>query len=160
MLLWRSWRSMASSFEMRMEQMLPVILQQLKDGGTVRFHPSGISMQPMLYQGRDEVVLAPLPEQVKKYDVILFRRDNGQFVLHRVVKAGESYTFCGDNQVKLEPGVRREQMIARVSAFYRRGRRIACSSFGYGLYCRLWVGIRPLRHVWRTFLWRIRRKNP
>ena len=144
---------------MRLEQMLPVILQQLEAGGTVRFSPHGISMQPLIYQGRDQVVLCPLPETVRKYDLILYRREGGQFVLHRVVRAGETYTFCGDNQVKLEPGIRREQMLAAVSAVYRKGKRVECGSFLYRLYSRFWVGIRPLRHVWRDLLWRIRKNR-
>lgn len=82
-------------------------------------------MLPMLRQGVDSVVLFPLPEKLKKYDLPLYQRDNGQYVLHRVVKSGASYTCIGDNQFDYETGLRHVQMIALVTAFYRGGQTLA-----------------------------------
>lgn len=42
-------------------------------------------MHPFVEQGRDKITLAPIQDQVRKYDVILYKRKNGAFVLHRVV---------------------------------------------------------------------------
>ncbi len=115
-------------------------------------------MLPMLRQGVDTVVLSPVPEQLRKYDIPFYRRDNGQFVLHRIVAVGESYTCIGDNQFELEPGVRKEQVIAVVSAFSRGGREIPVTSLGYRCYCRFWHYSRPIRHLWRRALGWLRRK--
>ena len=115
-------------------------------------------MLPMLRQGVDTVVLSPVPEQLRKYDIPFYRRDNGQFVLHRIVAVGENYTCIGDNQFELEPGVRKEQVIAVVSAFSRGGREIPVTSLGYRCYCRFWHYSRPIRHLWRRALGRLRRK--
>lgn len=108
-------------------------------------------MLPMLRQGIDSVVLSPLPEILKKYDLPLYRRDDGKYILHRIVKVGESYTCVGDNQFDLERGVRRDQMIAIVSGFYRGERYHSVSEPGYLIYCRLRHYSRPLRRVWRRF---------
>ena len=48
------------------EELLPLILEQLAAGQTVKFAPYGVSMLPMLRQGVDTVVLAPMPGRPKK----------------------------------------------------------------------------------------------
>ena len=106
-------------------------------------------MLPMLRQGIDDVVLSPLPEKLKKYDLPLYQRDDGHFVLHRIVRVGETYTCIGDNQFELEHGLRHDQMIAVVTAFYRAGEYHGVSELGYQIYCRLWHYSRSLRHFWR-----------
>lgn len=135
--------------EYQLEQLMPLILTQLASGGTVRFKPHGTSMLPMLRERIDSVVLAPLPEKLKKYDLPLYRRKNGQYVLHRVVRAGETYTCIGDNQFVYEHGLEHGQMIAVVTAFYRRDKRHNVNSLSHRLYCRFWHWSRPVRHFWR-----------
>ena len=130
---------------MRLEQLMPLIQERLAAGKSVRFGPRGISMLPMLRQGRDKVVLSPVTGPLKKYDLPLYRRDNGQFVLHRIVKVGDSYTCIGDNQYVLECGVRQDQIIAVVTAFTRDDREIPVTDFGYRAYCRLWHWLRPVK---------------
>ena len=135
----------------RLEQLLPLMLERLAAGESVQFTPQGTSMRPTIYGGRDQVVLSPLPEQLKKYDIPLYRRDNGQFVLHRIVKVEESYTCIGDNQFELETGVRQDQMIALATGFYRKGKYYRTDSLGYCLYCRLWHWTRPVRRLTRGY---------
>ena len=114
-------------------------------------------MLPMLRQGIDKVVLSPLPQRLKKYDLPLYQRDNGQFVLHRIVEVGETYTCLGDNQFQKEPGLRQEQMIALVTAFTRKDREIPVTAWHYRLYCRVWYHSRHLRHIFRWAKNRLRR---
>ncbi len=134
--------------ESSLEQMMPLILEQLDTGGTVRFTPHGTSMQPMLINGRDQVELSRVTGRLKKYDLPLYRRDNGQFVLHRIVRVGEHYTCIGDNQYILEYPVRQEQLLAVVTGFVRDGKYYAVRQFSYKLYCRLWHWSRPVRHLY------------
>ena len=133
----------------RLEDLMPLIREQLAAGKTVRFSPRGTSMLPMLRQGKDQVVLSPLPEKLKKYDLPLYQRKNGQFVLHRIVGVGDTYTCLGDNQFDVEPGLGHEQMIALVTAFTRDGREIPVTAWHYRLYCRLWYHSRPIRRFYR-----------
>lgn len=147
--------------EVRLEQLLPLILETLEKDKTVSFSPRGISMLPMLHQGRDTVTLVPIHRELKKYDLPLYRRDDGAFVLHRIVATGETFTCIGDNQYELEHGVRRDQMIAVVTSFTRNGKQVEVTDLRYQLYCRLWHWFRParrflsrvkgfLRRKWRT----------
>lgn len=128
---------------------MPLIQEQLDRGQTVRFSPRGTSMLPMLRQGLDTVTLSPAPERLRKFDLPLYRRENGQYVLHRVIRAGSAYTCMGDNQFAPEPGVGHDQVIALVTAFSRDGREYSVHSPAYWLYCRLWHFSRPVRRLWR-----------
>ena len=142
---------------MRLEQLMPLIREYLAAGKTVKFSPRGISMLPMLRQGIDDVVLSPIPEKLKKYDLPLYQRDDGHFVLHRIVRVGETYTCIGDNQFELEHGLRHDQMIALVTAFYRNGKYHSVNELTYRIYCRFWHYSRGLRHFWRRGIGWLRR---
>lgn len=141
-----------------MEALVPLFQERLEAGQQVRFSPMGTSMLPMLREGRDSVVLSPAPARLRKYDLPLYRRDSGAYVLHRVAAVGEDYTCIGDNQFVYEPGVRQEQIIAVVTGFRRNGRDHTVTEPGYRLYCRIWHYSRPLRHFWRRGLGWLKRK--
>lgn len=132
---------------LRLEQLMPLIREQLAAGKSVRFAPRGISMLPMLRQGKDKVILSPVTGRLKKYDLPLYQRDSGQYVLHRIVGVGETYTCIGDNQYALEHGIRQDQIIAVVTAFTREDREIPVTDLGYRIYCRLWHWLRPVKRI-------------
>lgn len=132
-----------------MEAMMPIFRERLAEGQSIRFSPQGTSMLPMLREGIDNVVISPLPEMLQKYDIVLYQRDNGQYVLHRIVETGETYTCIGDNQFVKETGLRADQMIALVTGFDRNGREHKTSEYSYQLYCRVWNHSRHIRHFWR-----------
>ena len=141
----------------RFEDLMPLIRERIAAGESVRFFPKGTSMLPMLRQGMDEVVLSPLPEQLNKYDLPFYQRRSGQYVLHRIVAVGETYTCIGDNQFELEPGLAHDQMIGVVTAFTRGGKEHSVHELSYRVYCRLWHYSRPLRCFWRKVCWKLRR---
>ena len=141
-----------------LDTLMPLIQESLNNGQSVRFSPRGVSMLPMLRQGIDSVVLSPAPEILKKYDLPLYRRDDGKYILHRIVGAGTTYTCVGDNQFQLESGVRRDQILALVTGFYRGGTLHSVNEPAYRLYCRFWHYSRPARHFWRRGIGFLRRK--
>lgn len=136
---------------------MPLMQDALAAGRNVIFSPMGLSMLPMLRQGIDTVTLSPLPERVKKYDLILYQRDNGKYVLHRIIDVGDTFTCMGDNQTIPEPNLRKDQMIAVVTAFTRGRRTIPTTYLGYQIYCRVWVGIIPVRKLFRQVKNRLKR---
>ena len=138
-----------SERDVRLEDMLPVMLEALERGQSVRFFPRGTSMRPMLRQGVDSVTLSPVQGPLKKYDIPFYRRADGHCVLHRIVAVGETYTCIGDNQFELETGLRQDQMIAVVTAFTRGDKLHSTEEFSYKVYCRIWHLSRGLRHFWR-----------
>ena len=122
----------------KLEDMYPVIAQVLEENGEVSFKTHGISMHPMLANGRDTVTLKKVSGRLKKYDLPFYRRDNGQFVLHRIVGINsDGYITRGDNQYVNEYGVRDDQIIGVVVSFVRKGKEHKVTDFSYKLYCVL-----------------------
>ena len=137
------------NISVNLEQIYPLIQEQLAAGESVQFTPRGVSMRPMIYGDRDQVILSPAPAKLRKYDIPLYRRNGGQFVLHRIVKVGENYTCIGDNQYVYEPGVRHDQVIGVTTGFIRNGKQHSVHSVSYWLYCRFWHYSRPVRKFCR-----------
>lgn len=99
----------------KMTEVYPFIAESIKDGGQFVLFPRGTSMNPTLYEGKDCVVLVEIQEP-RLFDIMLYRRKSGQFVLHRIMKIKNGkYTMCGDNQYLFEKGIERNQLLAVVS---------------------------------------------
>ncbi len=135
--------------EFYLSDAIDAIEEVLNSGGEFHLYPKGTSMLPLLVQERDSVVLrrnSKMP--AKKHDIAFYRRSNGQFVLHRVMQIEKdgTYTMCGDNQTRLEYGIRREQIIAYVSAIYRKGKRIKMENTGHLMYVFWWTKM-PIRKL-------------
>ena len=107
---------------------------------------SGRSMTPFLVGGRDTVYLSRLDRQPKRGDMLLYRRDSGAYILHRVVRVEDGVcTMVGDAQVQLEPGIRRDQIIAIVTAADRKGKRQKPGCFWWEFFEKVWLRMIPLR---------------
>ena len=106
----------------------------------------GWSMFPMLRNRRDRVVIRPLSgERLKKYDLPLYRRPDGKYILHRVVGVRDGYYIIrGDNTYRKEK-VPDEWVLGCVAEFYRNGKHKSAQGRGYRLYARLWNWLFPLR---------------
>ncbi len=100
-----------------MEEIIPLLKDVCATGAPFRFCPKGTSMLPTIVGGKDFVEVKT-PFDIKPYDVLLYRRDNGVYVLHRLVRIGKdgTYVMCGDNQVFFEKGIRPDQIIAKMTA--------------------------------------------
>ena len=141
--------------EVAFAEMMPLIEDSFRQGLTVTLPVTGGSMRPLFFHKRDSVVLSACdPYALKRGDVPLYRRDNGQYVLHRIVRVGnDTYTLTGDAQWKLEVGLPKQNVVAVMTGFIRKGRAVDCRNFGYRLYVAAWMCLRPLRplfaRVWR-----------
>lgn len=114
------------------EEMMPIINESLRAGGSVELPVRGRSMLPLLQEGRDSVILRSLKNPLKKHDVILYKRESGTYVLHRIVALEEGGCACkGDNQRAVEHGITHAQIIARVVAFRRGGRLVRAHILRY-----------------------------
>lgn len=123
------------------DDVIELMIEKLNAGGKVTFTPKGTSMLPMLRNGQDVVILEKPQGRLHLFDVAFYKRDNGQYVLHRVYGFGSdgSYVMCGDNQFALERGIRNDQIIAVMTAFFRKGKSYTVQSFVYRLYVNFWV---------------------
>lgn len=132
--------------------------EQLRRDGVLVFPNKGVSMLPLLRQGRDLMVIEKKNAPCRKYDAVLFLRPRASgghdYVMHRILRRNPDGTFwvLGDNCVTGD-AVREEQIIGVLTAVIRDGRRISADSLAYRLYVRLWCAPYRLRiavcRVWR-----------
>ena len=121
----------------------------LKKNGTLVFTPGGTSMQPLLRHHENPVVLVPVEGRLKKGDVPFYKRENGQYVLHRIMKVRKtSYDCCGDNQVVIEKGVTDGMIFAKMVGFYRGDDYISVDDEEIRRYARRRMASRPWRWFW------------
>ena len=128
------------------EVLIDPLLGLLEDAESVPLVISGYSMVPFLVHCRDTVYLSKAKHPLKKGDMILYRRDNGAYVLHRICQVdGKTYTLVGDAQTLLEPGIRQDQVLAVVNAVCRKGKILRSGSFWWDFFAQIWIRMIPLR---------------
>ena len=93
--------------------------ESLKQNGVYITLTKGDSMNPMLVEGRDRVVIVPPEFPLKKYDIPVYRK-LGHYTMHRVVRLTKNgYIICGDNRAVLEKDVREEDIVGMLDGFYQ-----------------------------------------
>ena len=107
----------------------------------------GVSMRPMLREGKDTIIVSPVVGRLKKYDVPLYRK-RGSYVLHRVVEVTDKgYVICGDNCMMKERDVTDDMLVGVLSGFRRGEKYVSVDSKGYLTYAKIWVALYPVRYV-------------
>lgn len=138
-----------SSRCMPADLLLEEFCKLLNDEETVEALPltiSGNSMAPFLVHGRDTVYLSRITQPLKRGDVVLYRRANGSYILHRIHSVrGDSFTMIGDAHYGLEPGIRREQILAIMTSARRKGKLQQPGCFWWDFFQTAWLKIIPLR---------------
>lgn len=139
--------------KLSLESLSPMLLDMLEQGMKVELVVTGNSMYPMLRHKRDSVILKKCDNyKLKKGDITLYKRSNGQFVLHRIVKVNDStYDFCGDNQHFIEKHIPKDNIIAVVKDFERNEKNYSCSSLCYTIYWRTRIFSIPFRRLLYRF---------
>ena len=121
--------------------------QMLEETGYVVYTTRGVSMQPLLRQGKDVVVIEKPKEHWKKYDTVLFLRKNGKYILHRILKIyDDKYWIVGDNCFKGEI-VNGNQIIGVMTSIKRGNKIIQITNWQYRLYIHLWCDFYPVRFL-------------
>ena len=124
---------------------------------------SGCSMRPFLRSGVDLAYIeCKKQSRCRKYDVVLYRRQTGKYVLHRIVKVcPDSYTLCGDNCWQREPGITDAQILGVLTGVIREGRRVDVNSRRYRALVRVWCACYPIRGAFlylREKVWSVWKK--
>ena len=132
--------------------------EELARNGRLIYTNVGDSMLPLIREGKDLLIIEPPQGRLKKYDIPLYRRDSGQYVLHRIVQVRETdYICCGDNRTHRESGVTDRQIIGVLTGLVRGGRELSVRDPRLRLYARLWCGWYPLHVLLLRAVRRLRR---
>ena len=94
----------------------------IAEQGRLVYTNEGDSMFPII-RARDLLIIEAVKEPLKIGDVPLYKRDSGQYVLHRIVavKKGK-YAMKGDNRTFVEKGVTERQIIGVLTGIVRNGK--------------------------------------
>lgn len=138
--------------------------EELRQNGYLLYRNVGDSMMPLIRQGRDLVLIERRPEgRLKKYEVPLYRRDSGQYVLHRILQVRkDDYVLCGDNRWQRETGITDRHIIGVLTAVIRDGKKLPVTDKRYRAYVHLWCDLFPIRAavLWcRDLPGRVKRKR-
>ena len=110
----------------------------------------GNSMEPLIRYMKDEVTITPMKREPLVGDVVLFRRADGKYVVHRVHQVTEAgVRTWGDNCVSPDAPLRREDVLGLVVRVKRGGREIALDTPEQRAYGERWT--RRGRAVWLRY---------
>ena len=122
------------------------IEESLRENGMHVSTTSGYSMMPMLKDRRDRVILVPVEEQpLRRYDLPLYKRPDGKYVLHRIIKVCDGYYIIRGDNTYVNEKIPFDWVIGYVTEFYRKGRHVSANSKRYRFYAAFWHFIYPLR---------------
>lgn len=139
--------------------LMPEYEALLQEGAELPLVVSGESMLPFLRPGKDTVFLKRPDGALRAGDIALYRRENGAYILHRVVRAEPGqYWFLGDAQLRVEGPLPAACVLARVTAVRRNDRLINTDSrfwrSGFALWHRMRGQRLRLLKVYRILFYR------
>lgn len=132
----------------KMDDIIPVMLEAFENDKTFTFPVNGRSMSPFLK--KDDLVTVSKCDEIKKGDVILFKRTLGGYVLHRVKRVkNDEIVVYGDRQLNYET-LDRSQVIAIMVSKNRNGKEISLDKSSYKMY-KAFVKLKLTRLIFKVF---------
>jgi len=137
------------------EQVFSLAQELFKNQNNVKISVTGKSMHPFLHDAVNKIEFSPGNFQtIKPSDIVLVKRTNGQYVIHRVIRKEEDCFFInGDAQQWIEGPLNPEQVVACAKSVFRRDKWIPCENFWWRFLSKIWFLLLPYRY----FLFRIYR---
>ena len=94
----------------------------IAEQGRLVYTSVGDSMSPLIREN-DLLVIEPVKEPLEVGNIPLYKRDSGQYVLHRIVKIKNGkYTMKGDNRDFIEKGITDRHIIGVLTQIVRSGK--------------------------------------
>ena len=133
-------------------QYLSALCELVEQGHEVSIPIAGSSMTPFLIDGRDHVFVKAPANPICQGDIVLYRRFDGNYILHRVYRVHDdgditTYDMIGDAQNIIEQGIQRKQILAVATRIQRKGRIMEPGCFFWWFFQHIWLGIIPFRRL-------------
>ena len=120
--------------------LMPEYKELLKSGAVLPLTVSGGSMRPFLSPGRDTVYLRSIDRELRRGDIVFYRRSSGDYVLHRLFrKENGAYWFVGDAQDEVEGPLPESCAFAVAACVRRKGRKISRGDLLWDFFAGAWL---------------------
>ena len=121
----------------KIEDLVPLLLDTLNNNKDFTMPVKGTSMLPFINE--KNLVTLTKPNNIKKNDIVFYKRNNGQYVLHRIYQIKKDYfVLMGDNQTFKEEPIYLNQIIAKVKSIKKKNKIHYLKGFKYKLYLFFW----------------------
>lgn len=123
-----------------MKDLVELAKEYLSRGKEVVITAKGRSMKPLLRDSIDRIILSNFtPQNLRAGDVVLYERNDGSFVIHRIVDINDGMCdLLGDFQTFIEKGVPIDRIIAVSTGFIRGEKEFSVNAGTYKLYVKIW----------------------
>lgn len=145
---------------MKDSEILALIKERIESGRTAELTVTGNSMAPLFKHGKTHVTLCPAENNIKKYCIALYTRENGDIVIHRYVgKNGDYMCFRGDNELYTERDILPENVCAVVSFATTDGKTVSLCGFKQRAYGFMLNVKHNIKRMFRAVKRRVKRKK-
>ena len=128
-----------------MSEELTTIARELRAGRPVVVSTTGVSMRPLLWEGKTQVLVCPPDHPPRVGELSLFLLREGVYVMHRIIAVEDGFCITrGDNCLGTER-VPEERILGLAAEIYRGRRTLSVTDRRYRVYVKLWQLLTPLR---------------
>lgn len=104
-------------------------------------------MLPLIREKKDIAEIRGIKSCPKKYDVVLYKREN-KYILHRILRVTPTgYIIAGDHNIFKEYDVTDDMIVGVMTRVIRNGKSIYTTDWRYKIYYHLWVDFFPIRVI-------------
>ena len=130
------------------QEYIGTLQNMAEEGHEVGMVITGNSMSPFLIHERDYICFRKPDRELRKGDMVFYRRDNGKFVMHRICKVTpEGYDIVGDAQTEIEHAVKRAQIFALITKVKRKDKWLEPGDFWWEFFEHVWLRLIPVRPI-------------
>ncbi len=118
-----------NNLKISMQQLVGILDDVSDTGAEICVTVNGTSMEPFLHHEQDKVFFSKLPKNLRRGDILLFKRADGRCVMHRLYSIDKdgTFSFAGDAQVYLDRKVPFTDILYYVPKVIRNGKEINCN---------------------------------
>lgn len=114
----------------------------------------GSSMEPLIRCRKDPVTIVPVNRELLPGDIVLFEREDGAYVVHRLYRISEEKQLVqtwGDNCCRPDKPVPVSAVLGMAVSFCRNGRVISLTTEEQRSYGIKWMNSRWKRPLWFAY---------
>lgn len=130
----------------RMKELVPIIREKINTNELAQLKVKGSSMEPFFYSDKTIVTLGKI-DVLKRFDVILFQKEEDQYILHRVIHINKDIIITMGDGLKQREVCSINQVIAKVTSFETNNITYTINSKRYLFKVKVWYLLKPIRRI-------------